>query len=79
MTQILEHIYMKFVCKFEYDRPNSFRVMCTEKLPFFSIKKLYLPIFLIFLVDRFGRDLYQIFLYIYICYIIVSNNFPKKF
>ena len=37
MAKILEHIYMKFMCKFEYDWPNSFREICTEKWNFFSI------------------------------------------
>ena len=46
-AEMLEHIYIKFVCNFEYDRPNSFREICTKKLLFFS-KKSYLPIFFFF-------------------------------
>ena len=39
---------MQFVCKFKYDRSNSLREICTEKYPFFSIKKLCLTISLFF-------------------------------
>ena len=35
---MLEHICMKFVCKFEYDRPNSFRERCDKSYLFFRTK-----------------------------------------
>ena len=57
--QVLEHIYMKIVCNFKCDQPNSFREVCTEKLPFFKSKNHVCRFFYFFLVDRFNRNLYQ--------------------
>ena len=36
MAQIVENIYMKFVCKFKYDLPNSFQDIYPEKTTFFQ-------------------------------------------
>ena len=37
---MLENIYIKFMCEFEYGWPNSFQEICTEEWPFFLNQKV---------------------------------------